>query len=86
MFSRGQQDHFFQVHFVLVGRDNFYAGDNLALRFRSPIMDIKALSDYVVQVEDFNNETVSDVNDCRIKLYTDLSLYIEFIIERWPIY
>lgn len=48
--SKGNQPNFGEEDFVLVARDEFHAGEKLALRWRGAKRIIKALSDYVFQV------------------------------------
>ena len=49
-------------------------GEKLAMRWRRPRRIIKALNDYVFQVEDLRNGTTKDIHGTRLKFYSDRSL------------
>lgn len=53
--SRGDLPNFVKGDFVLVSRDDFNSGEQLALRWRGPLLVTKALSDYFFQVEALRN-------------------------------
>jgi len=72
--SRGKLANFEEGDYVLVAREDFHAGEKLALRWRGPRRIIKTLSDYVYQVEDLRNGQVEDIHACRLKYYRDNSL------------
>jgi hypothetical protein len=72
--SRGELPRFSEGDYVLVARSGFNAGEKLALRWRGPRCIVKALSNYVFQVEDLCNGTISDIHGTRLKLYSDRSL------------
>ena len=64
--SRGSLPNFTEGDYVLVAREDFFAGEKLALRWRGPRRIIKALSDYVYQVEDLRNGTVEYIHGSRL--------------------
>jgi len=72
--SRGTLPNFEEGDFVLFAREEFFAGEKLALRWRGPRRIIKALSDYVYQVEDLRNGMVEDIHGTRLKFYRDSAL------------
>jgi hypothetical protein len=72
--SRGELPRFSEEDYVLVARSAFNAGEKLALRWRGPRRIVKALSDYVFQVEDMRNGTILDTHGTRLKFYSDRSL------------
>ena len=67
--SRGELQNFTEGDFVLVDREDFFAGEKLALRWRGPRRFIKALSDYVFRVEDLRNGSTEDVHGSRLKFH-----------------
>ena len=69
--SRGTLPNFSEGDYVLVARSDFHAGEKLCLRWRGPRRIMKALSDFVYQVEDLRNGQLDDVHDSRLKLYRD---------------
>jgi transposase InsO family protein len=72
--SRGALANFLEGDFVLVARDDFSAGEKLALRWRGPRRIVKAINDYVYQVEDLRNGVLEEVHATRLKFYRDASL------------
>ena len=72
--SRGKRANFTEGDFVRVAQEEFNAGEKLALRWRGPRRIIKALSDFVFQVEYLRNGTVSDIHASRLKFYRDSSM------------
>lgn len=72
--SKGRLPNFTEGDYVLVARNDFHAGEKLALRWRGPRRIVKALSDYVFQVEDLRNGMVEDCHGSRLKFYSDRSL------------
>lgn len=79
--SRGVLPKFSEGDFVLVARDDFTAGEKLSLRWRGPRRVIKALSDYVYQVEDLRNGLLENVHGSRLKFYHDASLDTKAIMS-----
>ena len=79
--SKGKLANFTEGDFVLVAREEFHAGEKLALRWRGPRRIIKPLSDYVFQVEDLRNGLVEDIHGSRLKYYHDRSLDTEAILS-----
>ena len=77
--SRGVPAGFSEGDYVLIAREDFSAGEKLCLRWRGPRRVVKALSDYVFQVEDLRNGSVEDVHASRIRFYSDSSLDSEAI-------
>ena len=75
--SRGELPNFTEGDFVLVAREDFFADEKLALRWRGPRRVIKALSEYVFQVEDLRNGSTEDVHGSRLKFYRDFLLTSE---------
>ena len=72
--SKGKLANFEEGDFVLVAREDFHKGEKLALRWRGPRRIVKALNDYVFQVEDLRNGTIQDIHGSRLKYYKDSSL------------
>lgn len=72
--SKGQLPNFEKGDFVLVAREHFHEGEKLALRWRRPRRVVKALSNYVYQVEDLRNGAHDEVHGTRLKFYHDASL------------
>ena len=79
--SRGELPNFTEGDFVLVTREDLFAGGKFALRWRGPRRVIKALSEYVFQVEDLRNGSTEDVHDSRSKFYRDVLLNPEIILS-----
>lgn len=65
---------FTEGDFVLVAREDFFAGEKLAVRWRGPRRVAKALNDYFFQVEDLRNGQLEDVHGTRKKFYREYSL------------
>lgn len=78
--SKVQLPNFTEDYFVLMARETFYKVRKLALRWRGPRIILKAISDYVYQVEDIRNGVVDNVHACCLKFYSDDSLNREAII------
>ena len=72
--SRGELPNFEEGDYVLVAREEFFAGEKLALRWRGPRQVVKVLNDYVYRVEDLRNSTTTDVHGSRLKFYSDRDL------------
>jgi transposase InsO family protein len=72
--SAGKLPNFAEGDFVLVAREDFSAGQKLALRWRGPRRIVKALGNYVFQVEDLRNGQVAEAHGTRLKFYADSSL------------
>ena len=66
--------------FVLVAREDFTAGEKLALRWRGPRRVTDAVSDYVYQVEDLRNGALGEVHASRLRFYSDSHLDTEAIM------
>jgi len=66
--------------YFLLAREEFFKGEKLALRWRSPRIIVKALSDYVFQVEDLRNEQTEEAHRSRLKFYRDSELDAKVII------
>ena len=79
--SRGELPNCTEGDSVLVAREDLFAGEKLALRRRGPDRVIKALSDYVFQVEDLRNGSTEDVHGSRLKFYRDGLLNQEVILS-----
>lgn len=60
--------------YLLVARNDFHAGEKLALRWHGPRRIFKAVGDYVFTVEYLRNGYFSDVHGPRIKFFSDLFL------------
>lgn len=78
--SRRKLPNFVEGDFVLVSREEFHAGEKLALRWRGPRRVVKALNDLVYQAEDLRNGDITDVI-CRLKFHSDSSLDTKAIIS-----
>jgi len=78
--SRGQLPNFSEGDFVLVAREEFFAGEKLSLRWRGPRRVVKCLSDYVYKIEDLRNGSCSDIHSSRLKFYTDKDLNTKAIM------
>ena len=72
--SRGQSANFSEGDFVLLAREEFFAGEKLALRWGGPRQIVKALNDYVFQIRDLRNGSLEDIRGTRLKYYSDSSL------------
>lgn len=59
---------------MLAVREQFFAGEKLALRCRGRRLVVKALSDYFFQVEDPRNGSLVDVHGTRFKFFRDFGL------------
>lgn len=72
--SRGDKPNFSEGDYVLVARDAFTAGEKLSLRWRGPRRVVKAINDYVFQIEDLRTGSLQDIHESRLKFYHDASL------------
>lgn len=72
---------FSEGDYVLVAREDFSAGEKLALRWRGPRRVVKAVSDYVYTVEDLRNGLTEDIHGTRLKFYRDRSLDIRVVMS-----
>lgn len=78
---RGKLPTFTEGDYVLVARDEFFAGEKLALRWRGPRRIVKAISDYVFEVEDLRTGLSEEIHGCRLKFYHDPSLNTEAVMS-----
>lgn len=81
LVSKGKDPNFDGGYFVLVARDEFHAGKKLSLRWRGPRRVIRAVSDFVNQVEDLRNGTAEYYHTTRSKFYHDKDLDKEAILS-----
>lgn len=65
----------------MVAREDFGPDEKLSLRWSGPRRTTKALSDFVVQVEDLRNGKLEDIHGTRLKYYRDSSLDNEVIMS-----
>lgn len=72
--EHGKLANFIEGDFVLVAREAFHKGEKLCLCWRGPRSVIEAINDYVYQVEDLRNGTLSEVHAARLKFYSGTSL------------
>ena len=79
--EKGVAASFTVVDYVLVAREEFFKGEKLCLRWRGPRRVVKALNEFVYQVEDMRNGTVTEVYSTRLKHYSDESLDKKAILE-----
>lgn len=79
--SKGTLPNFSEGDFVLVAREDFTAGEKLSLRWRGPRRVVKALSNYVFEVEDLRNGQCESIHGSRLKFYRDSSLNTEAIMS-----
>jgi len=79
--SRGQLPNFAEGDYVLLAREDFFKGEKLALRWRGPRRIIKALNDYVYQVEDLRNGQTEEAHGSRLKFYRDAELDTKVIMS-----
>lgn len=54
--------NFAEGNYFLVGRSDFNAGEKIVLHWCSPCCVMKALNDYVFQVEDLGNGKLDNVH------------------------
>lgn len=66
--------NFQEGYYVLVAQTDFFEGEKLCLHWKRPRRIVKAVNDFVLQVEDFRNENVDPIHGSRIKFYSDSSL------------
>ena len=78
--SSGVIPNFSEGDFVLVARDDFTAGEKLALRWRGPRRITRPVSEYVYQVKDLRNGTLEEVHASRLQFYSDDQLNREAIM------
>lgn len=78
---RSALPNFTEGDYVLVARNDFTAKEKLSLRWRGPRRIIKAINDYVYQVEDLRSGELQDVHATRLKFYHDRSLGSEDTLE-----
>lgn len=72
--SKGQLPNFSEGDYVLVARNIFFEGEKLCLHWRGPRRIIKALSDYLFDVEDLRSGKIDSIHGSRLKYYSDSSL------------
>ena len=72
--SEGLIPNFEEGDFVLVARNNFHHGEKLCLRWRGPRRIIKAMNDWIYQIEDLRNGNIETAHASRLKFYSDSSL------------
>lgn len=72
--ERGELPTFTEGHFVLVAREDFFAGEKLALRCGRPRRILKAINGYFFQVEDLQNVSKEEVHGTRLKTYRGYTL------------
>lgn len=77
---KGMLPNFTDGYFVLVSREDFSACGKLALRWRGPRRIVRAVNDFVYQVEDLRNGNVEDVHATKLKFYHEASLNAEAIM------
>lgn len=65
---------------MLVGREDFNAGENLYLHWGGPRRGVKALLTYVLKIEDRCNGQCKYVHGSRLEFYRDLILSTEAIM------
>lgn len=70
---RGTLGNFLEDGFVLGANEEFH-GEKLCSCWRGNRRVVKALNDYVFQVNDLRNENSSDVHGTLLKFYSDKSL------------
>lgn len=78
--ARGKLPNFAEGDFVLMAREDFTAGEKLSLRWRGPRRVVKALTEYVFQVEDLRTGLVEDAHGSRLRFYHDKTLDNEAIM------
>lgn len=69
--SNGSLPKFSTGDWVVVARDDFTAGEKLALRWRRPRRVVRASKDYTYEVEDIRTDDTDDVHVSRLKFYSD---------------
>lgn len=70
-----------EVDIILVARDDWSTEEKLYLRWRGLFRVIKALNDFVYQVDEPRNELAEEVHVYRLKLVHDSSLDKEVIMS-----
>ena len=60
--------------FVLIAKREFLKGEKLTLRWRGPRRVVRVLSEFLFEVEDIRDGTITTVHSSRIRLYQDSKL------------
>ena len=79
--SRGMLPKFSGGDFVLVAREDFSAGEKLALRWRGPRRVLMPFSDYVYTVEHLRNGLTDDTHGTCLKFYRNRSLETRLVMS-----
>lgn len=79
--SRGTLPNYTEDDFVLVAPEEFNVGEKLCLRWRGSRRIVKAIKDYVYQVEGLRNDGIDDIHISRLKFYHDSSPDKEVIMR-----
>lgn len=79
--SKGILPNFSTGDFVLVAREDFSSGEKLSLRWRGPRRVVRAINNFVFQVEDLRTGDMDDIHVSRLKFYHDSALDTEVIIS-----
>lgn len=79
--SRGKLPNFTEGDFVLVAREDFFAGEKLALRWRGPRRVQRAINDYVYLIEDLRTGESEELHASRLKFYHDPTLNTDVIMS-----
>lgn len=58
---------------MLVAKDDFTAGEKLSLRWNGPRRNIRAINDYMYQLDDLRNGLVGEVLGSFFKIFYDSS-------------
>lgn len=64
-----------------MARSDFRSGEKLSLQWRGPKRVVKAINDYVYQVEDLRDGTLEEAHISRLNFYHDPSLDTEAIMS-----
>jgi len=72
--SKGKSADFSEGDFVLVAKEDFNAGEKLALRWRGPRRILNVVSKWIYTVEDLRTGVTEDVHATRLRFYCDHSL------------
>lgn len=75
--SWGELPKFCDGDYVLVAPNEFPVGEKLSLRWRGTRRIVKAISEYVFQIEDLRNRQLEDVHGTRLKYFRDSALDTE---------
>lgn len=73
--------NFSEGDFVLVAREDFFAGGKLCWRWRGPHRVDTPLNDYMFKVEDLTHGSFTDVHGSRLKFYSDSLLDTKAIMS-----